>query len=77
MLASYMQWQPSSLVSNAFDRTPMHSAPCQVPKARRPLVMGTVSEQPNMLDFTCAGMSSSPVSSHQMSSSPLVTRFCM
>lgn len=35
-------------------------APCHVPRARRPFVMGTVSEQPNMLDFTCAGMSSSP-----------------
>lgn len=41
-------------------------SPCHVPRCKRPLVMGIVSEQPNMLDLTCAGMSSSPARSSDM-----------
>ncbi len=42
---------------------------CQVPSAKRPLLMGTVREQPNMELFTCAGMSSYPCRSAQPSTS--------
>jgi hypothetical protein len=31
--------------------------PCQVPRARRPFVMGIVRETPMRLDLTCPGMS--------------------
>jgi hypothetical protein len=31
---------------------------CHVPSAKRPALMGSVSDEPNMAAFTCAGMSS-------------------
>lgn len=37
------------------------SLTCQVPMLSCPFVIGIVTEQPNIDDFMCAGMSSGPV----------------